>query len=163
MGSWVSIYEMDDMFSSIKVGTNVRQQEHSCTRIGNQDRDQNITDHVTDHPNSHVHVWHLFVDLDINSHASDTQRDSGNTNAAPDHRVIDASHTSAPRAVPAAGSLRPSQDRDVVDRILRKVVNSRLKKPIYCGPLYCVYITVIRTVYIYDTVSITIVTACLYT
>ena len=47
----------------------------------------------------------LFVVLDIiNSHASDTQRDSGNTNEAADHRVAYASHTPAPRTVPAAGS-----------------------------------------------------------
>ena len=86
-----------------EVSGQVRQKNHGCLWVGNQDGDQNITDHVTDHPNSHVHVRHLFVVLDINSHASDTQRDTGNTNKAPDHRVAYASHTADPRTVPAAG------------------------------------------------------------
>ena len=56
MGSWVSIYEMDDMVSSIKVRTHVRQQEHGCTWVGNQDGHKNITDHITDHSNTDVDV-----------------------------------------------------------------------------------------------------------
>ena len=46
----------------------------------------------------------LFVDLDINFHASDTQRDTGDTNQAPDYRVAYASHPPDTRAIPAAGS-----------------------------------------------------------
>ena len=56
MGSWVSIYEMDDMVSSIKVRAHIRQENHSCTRIGDQDRYKNIPNHVTDHFDSHVDV-----------------------------------------------------------------------------------------------------------
>ena len=56
MGSWVSIYEMDDMFSSIKVRTHIRQENHGCTRIGNQDGDEDISNHITDHSNTDVQV-----------------------------------------------------------------------------------------------------------
>ena len=52
----------------------------------------------------YMHGAILFSHLDINFHASDTQRDSGNTNEAADHRVAYASHTPDPRTVPAAGS-----------------------------------------------------------
>ena len=54
MGSWVSIH--DDMFSSIEVGTDVRQEHHSCRRVCNKDGNQNITNHVPNHFDSHVQI-----------------------------------------------------------------------------------------------------------
>ena len=92
MGSWLSTY--DDIFSSIEVRTHIRQEDHGCTRVGNQDGNEDISNHITDHLNTDVQVWHFVCSPGYKLYdAPASVWDTCNAYQTRNHRTDVVSHT----------------------------------------------------------------------